>query len=136
MTAALHDLLGIDPDDPEVAAAAADAEAYAEIVESLVVLRRRRGLTQTQVAERMQTTQSAVSDFERVGGDARYSTLQRYARAVGARLDSMVNHLPADLALTWRPATEVPVRLAPMAVDHEGVQAPWTEAAQGTVTSL
>lgn len=34
----------------------------------------------------METTQSAVSDFERLGGDPKLSTIQRYARAVGVRL--------------------------------------------------
>ncbi len=38
---------------------------------------------QKQVAQAMETTQSAVSDFERLGGDPRLTTIMRYARAVG-----------------------------------------------------
>lgn len=34
----------------------------------------------------METTQSAVSDLERGTADPQLSTLQRYARAVGARV--------------------------------------------------
>lgn len=133
MAPALDDLLGIDPDDPEIAAATEDAEAYAELIEALVVLRKRRGLTQQQVAARMETTQSTISDFERVGGDARYSTLQRYARAVGARLCSVVPHTPA-LTPSWRPAAEVPVTHAVRGGARFHSRVPWLES--GDVTSL
>ncbi|WP_343236906.1 helix-turn-helix transcriptional regulator [Streptomyces sp. SID10692] len=128
MAPALDELLGIDLDDPAIAAAADDAEAYADLVESLVVLRKRRGLTQRDVAAHMETTQSVVSDFERVGGNARYSTLQRYARAVGARLCSMVDASGANLSPTWRQTAEMPVRLTYRAAVHPHVRAPWTES--------
>ncbi|WP_328585097.1 helix-turn-helix domain-containing protein [Streptomyces sp. NBC_00370] len=128
MAPALDELLGIDPDDPAIAAAADDAEAYADLVESLVVLRRRRGLTQQDVASRMETTQSVVSDFERVGGNARYSTLQRYARAVGGRLCSMIDASGANLSPTWRQTAEMPVRLRYRAAAQPHVRAPWTES--------
>jgi len=87
----LYRLLDIDPNDPTVVAAAQDVDAYAGLIESLVALRHQRGLTLRDVAKHMETTQSAVADFERIGGDARCSTAQRYARAVGARL-----HLAVD----------------------------------------
>ncbi|MEV6975197.1 helix-turn-helix transcriptional regulator [Kitasatospora sp. NPDC093806] len=113
MAPSLQDLLGIDPDDPRTAAALDDAQAYAELVETLVVARRKCGLTQREVAELMGTSQSTVSEFERVGGDARYSTLQRYARAVGARLHTLVGHSSADLTPAWTPApVAVQVRVA------------------------
>ncbi|MFD8967448.1 helix-turn-helix domain-containing protein [Streptomyces sp. NPDC059568] len=118
-----------------IIAAAEDAEAYAALVESLVVLRKRRGLTQQDVAGRMETTQSVVSDFERVGGNARYSTLQRYARAVGARLCSMLDASGAKLTPTWRQTAEMPVRLALRPAGHPHVRAPWTESTEGTVTA-
>jgi DNA-binding XRE family transcriptional regulator len=44
--------------------------------------RRTRGLTQTEVAARMGTSQSAVARLEAGRGDARLSTLQRYAAAL------------------------------------------------------
>jgi transcriptional regulator with XRE-family HTH domain len=135
MALALHRLLGMDPNDPKVVAAAQDAEAYASLVESLVVLRRRRGLTQLDVAKRMETTQSTVSDFESVGGDARYSTLQRYARAVGARLHSMVDLSTSGLAPTWQPAAEVPVSLVIRPGDQRRTVSPWTEVVNEPVTA-
>lgn len=82
----LFDQLGLDPDDPRTQAALEDARAAERLIDSLVQLRLQIGATQTDVAEEMETTQSAVSKFERAGGDPHLSTLQRYARAVGARL--------------------------------------------------
>ncbi|MEW2266968.1 helix-turn-helix domain-containing protein [Streptomyces sp. NPDC047853] len=132
--AALDDLLGIEPDDPAIAAATEDAEAYADLVESLVVLRRKRGLTQRDVAVSMETTQSTVSDFERVGGDARYSTLQRYARAVGARLCTLVAAGDAPVTPTWRVATQMPVQLVAKEADHPRTRTSWHHSSEGTVT--
>jgi len=86
MNVNLAELAGFPDDDPEVVAARADVAAYAELIEGLVKLRHHRRLTQADVAEAMGTTQSVVSHFERLGGDARFSTVQRYARAVGAQL--------------------------------------------------
>ncbi|SDT07386.1 Helix-turn-helix domain-containing protein [Actinopolymorpha singaporensis] len=57
------------------------------LAESLVDLRRRSGLSQTQVAARMGTSQSAVARLEAGEVDVRLSTLERYAAAVGHRLD-------------------------------------------------
>lgn len=45
------------------------------------------GLTQTQVAARMGTSQSAVARLEAGTDDIRLSTLDRYVAAVGGRLD-------------------------------------------------
>lgn len=79
--------LGFDPDDQHVVETREDVVALMDLVYRLVELRKEAGLTQAQVAARMGTTQSAVSDFERLGGDPRQSTIQRYARAVDARLE-------------------------------------------------
>jgi predicted transcriptional regulator len=57
-----------------------------EVVGDLVRERQRLGLSQTEVAARMQTSQSAVARLERGDGDLRLSTLQRYAAAVGRDL--------------------------------------------------
>lgn len=72
--------------DPAFAAAYEDAAARAAVLYALIGLRKVARLSQTAVAERMGTTQSAVSDLEGGATDPRFSTLQRYARAVGARL--------------------------------------------------
>jgi len=73
--------------DPAFAAAYEDAQARADLLASCVHLRKETGLTQADVARAMGTTQSAVSDLEAGATDPRLGTLQRYARAVGARLD-------------------------------------------------
>jgi hypothetical protein len=53
--------------------------------ETLAAARLRAGLTQAEIGRRMGISQSDVSKLER-RGDARVSTLQAYARALGGRL--------------------------------------------------
>lgn len=53
--------------------------------EALHDLRERRGITQSEVAERLLTSRPNVSRIERES-DVRLSTLVRYADAVGGRL--------------------------------------------------
>ena len=57
------------------------------LAEDLVQRRIRLGLSQTEVAARMGTSQSAVARFESGGVDVRLSTLERYAAALGCSLD-------------------------------------------------
>jgi transcriptional regulator with XRE-family HTH domain len=59
-------------------------EARRRLVDELVVRRRAAGLSQTEVAARMGTSQSAVARLEASTGDLKVSTLERYAAAVGA----------------------------------------------------
>ena len=49
--------------------------------------RQAAGLSQTEVAARMGTSQSAVARLEAGTSDVRLSTLLRYAEAIGAELD-------------------------------------------------
>lgn len=86
MATGLLSLLGLDENDPKVAAGRKVAAQLADTVEKLVRARQDRGLTQTEVAEQMETTQSAVSNFERIGGDPKLSTILRYANAIGAQV--------------------------------------------------
>jgi len=54
-----------------------------------VILRQAReaaGLTQEEVALKLQTKKSAISRIENHADDVRLSTIQRYAEAVGAKL--------------------------------------------------
>lgn len=55
-----------------------------ELVDRLADLRRRRGLSQTEVAARMGTSQSALARLEAGQSDARMSTIARYAAALDA----------------------------------------------------
>jgi len=57
------------------------------LTEELVEWRVALGLTQTEVAARMGTSQSAVARLETGGSDVLMSTLDRYASALGWRLD-------------------------------------------------
>ncbi len=57
------------------------------LTEELVERRMALGLTQTEVAARMGTSQSAVARLETGGSDVLMSTLDRYASALGRRLD-------------------------------------------------
>ena len=58
-----------------------------ELVAELVTLRHRAGMSQTEVAARMGTSQSAVARLESGEFDVRLSTLDRYAAALGHELD-------------------------------------------------
>jgi predicted transcriptional regulator len=57
------------------------------LTEALVTRRLELGLSQTEVAARMGTSQSAVARLEAGDNDLRLSTLERYASALEARID-------------------------------------------------
>jgi len=56
-----------------------------QIARDLQSVRKRKNLTQSQLAERMGTTQSVVSRVER-GSNVSIETIARYATACGAQL--------------------------------------------------
>ncbi len=62
------------------------AAERAALVRSLVSQRQSAGLSQTEVAARMGTSQSAVARLEAGLSDVRASTLERYAAAVGGQI--------------------------------------------------
>ena len=59
----------------------------AALAAELAGRRQALGLSQTEVGARMRTSQSAVARIESGELDVRLSTLERYAAAVGWRLD-------------------------------------------------
>jgi ribosome-binding protein aMBF1 (putative translation factor) len=61
------------------------ADEFALVAE-LIRARTKAGLTQSQVADRMQSTQPAIARLESGGRVPSTRTLQRYARATGHRL--------------------------------------------------
>ena len=73
-----------DPVVPGVREMAARRQAVAD---TFVTARSRLGLSQTEVAARMGTSQSAVARLESGDADVRLSTLERYAAALGQRLE-------------------------------------------------
>src|SRR5499427_8523297 len=56
------------------------------LVGELADQRRSAGLSQTEVAARMGTSQSAVARLEAGDADVRASTLERYAAAIGSQI--------------------------------------------------
>ncbi|CAN5464297.1 helix-turn-helix transcriptional regulator [soil metagenome] len=60
------------------------ATSRARLVDELTARRQALGLSQTEVAARMGTSQSAVARLEAGAADLRVSTLERYAAAVGS----------------------------------------------------
>lgn len=63
------------------------AERRRALAADLVARRVELGLSQTEVAARMGTSQSAVARLESGQADLRLSTLERYAAAVGHVID-------------------------------------------------
>ena len=66
------------------------------LVADLAADRRALGLTQTEVAERMGTSQSAVARLEAQAADVRVSTLERYAAALGRQVRWHLARPPAE----------------------------------------
>jgi predicted transcriptional regulator len=58
-----------------------------ELIDELVRARQESALSQTEIAARMGTSQSAVARLESGDLDARLSTLERYAAALGQTVD-------------------------------------------------
>jgi transcriptional regulator with XRE-family HTH domain len=62
------------------------SEERRALVRELAAQRQLAGLSQTEVAARMGTSQSAVARLESGEADARASTLERYAAAIGCQI--------------------------------------------------
>ena len=65
-------------------------EAHEELMRSLIALRKRHGISQEIVAERMSVSQPTVAAFERYDSNPTLSTIRRYALAVGGRIQNSV----------------------------------------------
>jgi predicted transcriptional regulator len=72
------------------------AQQRRSLAASLSAKRRELGLSQTEVAARMGTSQSAVARLESGDADLRLSTLERYAAALGQRLDWRLSLTPRE----------------------------------------
>lgn len=73
-----------NPEFPEMVEAALRAR---ELLRSLAERRRELALSQTAVAARMKTSQSALARMEAGEVDPRISTVERYALAIGEDLE-------------------------------------------------
>ena len=93
----LEEFLGLDTSNQEDRLAVHLAEQDELLIDQLVQMRKDAGLRQADVATRIDRDQATISNFERLGGDPRLSTIRRYALAVGASIDHAVT--PADEAV-------------------------------------
>ena len=71
--------------------AARMAKDRGRLVRELTEQRQAAGLSQTEIAARMGTSQSAVARLESGTADVRASTLERYAAAVGGQITWQLN---------------------------------------------
>ncbi len=74
-------------DDPELPARIDAALRRRELLRALADERRARGLPRTAVAARMGTSEAAVARLEAGEVDPRLSTVERFADALGKRLE-------------------------------------------------
>lgn len=73
--------------DPEFRHAFFHAESSARIAQQIIALRKRRGLTQAQLADAMETRQPAISRIESADYHSwSFNTLQKAAKRLDARL--------------------------------------------------
>lgn len=72
--------------NPEVKVEYDQLEGGFSLIDQLLSMRTEAGLTQTQVAERMQTQKSNVSRLERGNANPSWATLTKYAHACGYQL--------------------------------------------------
>jgi transcriptional regulator with XRE-family HTH domain len=83
------DFLEMESETPSERRARILAANDGNLLEDLVELRRKLKITQQALADRMGVKQATVASFERYDSDPKLSTLRRYAHAVGA----LVNHV-------------------------------------------
>jgi ribosome-binding protein aMBF1 (putative translation factor) len=83
----LNDFIAEASADPVFAAALDQARQRREILHELAERRKAAGLSRTVVAGRMGTSEAAVARLEAGATDPRWSSVERFAAAVGVRLD-------------------------------------------------
>jgi Helix-turn-helix len=82
--------------NPEFPAMVEAAERRRQLLAALAERRRQAAHSQTAVAAAMRSSQSSVARLETSATDARLSTLDRYAHALGYRVEySLVPEAPA-----------------------------------------
>ena len=79
--------------NPQFPALMKAAEQRRRLLQSLAEERRRSGVSQTQLAARLQTSQSAIARLE-ASGDAKLSTIDHFAIAVGKTVQWRIREAP------------------------------------------
>lgn len=83
----------LSQDDPDLGLRVGAALERRELARQLAGHRREAGFTQTEIAERMGTSQGQVARFES-GADTRMSTVARYAAALGVTVSWSIQESP------------------------------------------
>jgi ribosome-binding protein aMBF1 (putative translation factor) len=83
----LDDFIAEASADPGFAHALDQARQRREILTELAKRRKAAGLSRTVVAGRMGTSESAVARLEAGATDPRWSSVERFAAAIGVRLE-------------------------------------------------
>jgi ribosome-binding protein aMBF1 (putative translation factor) len=73
--------------DPEVKAEYDKLQPEFAVLEAIIKARQEKGLTQAQLAQKMNTTQSAIARLESGNANPSINFLKRFATAIGARLE-------------------------------------------------
>lgn len=74
------------------------ADRLRQLIEDMAAIRRELGMSQKSVAALMGTSQSAIARLETTEYSPNLSTLQRYAWALGQRVEFSVAPIPIDAA--------------------------------------
>ena len=125
----LDDFLDSHLLDVEFQAALEDVQARELLLEALLECRKFSKLSQSDVAKRMKTTQSAISELESQGEDPHLSTLQRYARAVECRLMVRIEADPMSPAvdLISRELGSMRLRLVYQTINNSWTDSNWDD---------
>jgi transcriptional regulator with XRE-family HTH domain len=106
----LTELLGYNPEDPEIKRARTLVREDRRLLRELVLRRKSLSLSQGQLAKRLGLSQPTVAAFERYDSDPKLSTIRRYAHALGVvithRLDFGLPHTAVILTTTAPIATQ------------------------------
>lgn len=130
-------VLGLEGSDTELADHLAREDQL--LMTRLVEARRASGLSQADMAERLEVSQASVSKFERLGNDPRLSTIRRYAAALGVSIRHHVDAEP-DLSKVSQELWHVtacgvtPASTADAAFRVVDVENPWPKDAVAPVT--
>ena len=92
-------------DDPEYAAAYRALEPEFQVAHEIIRLRLEQGLSQKDLAEKVQTGQPNISRLERAASNPSLHFLQRVAEALGSELE--VRFKPIEPPGAQLPATSV-----------------------------
>jgi transcriptional regulator with XRE-family HTH domain len=109
----IHERTRRNPNFPELLEAAVRRR---ELVASLAAKREELGLSQESVAARMGTSQPAIARLESGEVDAKLSTLERFATALGHRITwRLVSAGPRDASRSSKGASDEAQQVAPAA---------------------